>query len=139
MYIKCFETLPDEARKIRNEVFVAEQGFVYEFDEIDDKAIHFVLYTSSDIPVATCRVFEGDEVNLFVLGRLAVLKEYRGNGYGKMIVFEAEKHIKNIGGRFLMLHSQCRIKDFYKKIGYTEFGDIEYEEDCPHVWMKKTI
>lgn len=139
MYIKSFETLPFESRKIRTDVFVSEQGFIYEFDEIDNTAIHFVLYTDDDIPVATCRIFSGNESDTFILGRLAVLRNYRGNGYGKMIVTQAEKYLKKIGGNCLMLHSQCRIKSFYEKMGYVEFGDIEYEEDCPHIWMKKTL
>ncbi len=139
MYIKIYNLIPDAAREIRTEVFVVEQGFIYEFDEIDNQATHFVLYNESDIPVGTCRVFKGDEPNIYILGRLAVLKIYRYNGYGKMIVEEAEKYVKSICGECLMLHSQCSKKDFYKNLGYIEFGDVEYEEDCPHIWMKKYL
>jgi len=137
MYIRTYNVIPDEARRIRNEVFIKEQGFVYEYDDIDKTATHFVLFADSDIPVATCRVFTKD--GSYILGRLAVLKEYREKHYGSEILKEAENHVKNIGGECLMLHSQCRITDFYKKLGYIEFGEIEYEEDCPHIWMKKTV
>ena len=35
MEIKIYEQIPEAARKIREEVFVREQGFEYEFDDID--------------------------------------------------------------------------------------------------------
>ena len=34
-----------DARLIRQQVFVEEQGFVNEFDDIDAKAYHAVIYT----------------------------------------------------------------------------------------------
>ena len=36
--------LSQDARIIRQEVFVEEQGFHHEFDEIDSRAWHLVLY-----------------------------------------------------------------------------------------------
>ena len=36
-------TLPAEARKLREDVFIHEQGFENEFDEIDQSA-HHVIY-----------------------------------------------------------------------------------------------
>ena len=36
--------LPEEAKKIRLEVFVKEQGFEEEFDSVDDTAAHIVLF-----------------------------------------------------------------------------------------------
>ena len=35
-----------DARLIRQQVFVEEQGFVNEFDDIDHEAYHCLLYTS---------------------------------------------------------------------------------------------
>ena len=28
---------------------------------------------------------------------------------------------------------------FYEKQGYLPYGEIELEEDCPHIWMRKII
>lgn len=44
MYINTYEHLPIEAQKIREIVFMEEQGFHNEFDEIDSYATHLVLY-----------------------------------------------------------------------------------------------
>ena len=84
-------------------------------------------------------MFFSNERNTYLLGRLAVVRDSRGKNIGRMIVEAAEKHIKENGGNELQLHAQCRITAFYEKIGFSPFGDIEYEEDCPHIWMKKEI
>ena len=44
MEIKIYNQLPDEAKEIRLEVFVKEQGFEEEFDDIDETAAHIVLF-----------------------------------------------------------------------------------------------
>lgn len=139
MYIKLYNGLPQEAHEIRNEVFIVEQGFENEYDSIDDTAAHIVMFTDDSLPVATCRVFWSDKMSSYVLGRLAVLKEYRGRGIGSFVVTEAENYVRLMGGQMLMLHSQCRSTQFYKELGYEEFGGIEYEEECPHIWMKKLL
>lgn len=44
MEIRVYDELPEEASRIRREVFVEEQGFMEEFDEIDGWANHLVLF-----------------------------------------------------------------------------------------------
>ncbi len=139
MQAKIYNGLPQEAREIRNEVFILEQGFENEYDSTDEAAAHIVMFNEENISVATCRVFWSDEMNSYVLGRLAVLKEHRGKNIGASVVDEALNYVKKMGGKELMLHSQCRSTGFYHKLGFTQFGDIEYEEDCPHIWMKKSL
>ena len=50
--------LSDAAKMIREEVFMREQGFRHEFDEIDAKAVCLVLYEESK-PMACGRYFPG--------------------------------------------------------------------------------
>ena len=138
MKIKVYKQLTEDAKNIRKKVFMEEQGFVNEFDEIDYSAIHIVLYDGT-IPVATCRVFKGEEDNTYILGRLAVMKEYRGRSIGKKMLEEAEKVVAGNGGEFIKLHAQCRAKDFYAISGYMEYGNVEEDEGCPHIWMRKKI
>ena len=138
MKIKVYNSLPKEAMDIRIKVFVDEQGFVDEIDDIDSIATHIVMY-DTDLPIATCRIFESDDRNVYTLGRLAVIKEYRGKGIGAKMIEEAEKTVREKGGTSVVLHSQCRAKEFYKNCGYAEYGEIEYEENCLHIWMRKNI
>ena len=49
-------------------------------------------------------------------------KEYRSKHLGAKIVNEAEKIIKEKGGREIRLHSQVQAMPFYQKQGYAPFG-----------------
>lgn len=55
MIVKEYDYLPEDAIKIRNEVFVKEQGFNNEFDDIDNIAKHLLVYENEQ-PVSTCRI-----------------------------------------------------------------------------------
>ena len=137
MDIKVFYQLPDDAANIRVDVFVDEQGFCEEFDSDDINAIHFVGYIDGKA-VATSRVLTlGD--GKYLIGRIAVVKLFRGKGLGSLIVNAAEEHIKSIGGKSILIHSQMRAAGFYEKIGYTKTGDYDEEEGCPHCMMVKQI
>lgn len=138
MKAKIYKSLPIEAKRIREEVFIKEQGFIREYDEIDDIATHIVVFDGNE-PIATCRVFESRDHESYTLGRLAVKKEYRGKGVGSGVVAEAERYVAGLGIKNMILHSQLTAKDFYQRLGFSEYGEVEYEEDCPHIWMKKEL
>lgn len=130
--------MAEDAKMIRQRVFMQEQGFVDEFDDTDLQATQIVLHDEGK-PIATCRIFPGNERNAFILGRLAVLKEYRGKNIGAQMLKEAQKAVAKKGGTSISLHAQCRIQKFYEKYGYTVFGEVGEEEGCPHIWMKKQV
>ncbi len=138
MNISTYNTLTDDAKEIRKIVFMEEQGFQDEYDEIDTISTHFVLF-DKELPVATCRVFFDKEKNAYTLGRLAVIQKYRGNNIGSILVKETEKYVIAKGGTEIVLHAQCRASGFYTKLGFTKFGNIENEEGCPHIWMRKSL
>lgn len=125
-----------EAKLIRQTVFVDEQGFKNEFDDTDNKAYHGVL-TDNGEPVATGRLFteNGD----YHIGRIAVMKPYRGKGLGREIVSLLESKISELGGGTAVLSAQTRVKGFYESMGYTAYGDEYFDEYCPHISMKKII
>ena len=136
---ELYNFLPEEAREIRISVFVEEQGFENEFDEIDSEAVHIIIRNDDGMPVATCRIFWNNEMESHIFGRLAVVKEFRGRGIGSDVLKSALEYVKNSGGKKLMLHSQCTAIPFYEKLGFESFGEVEYEENCPHIWMKKEL
>lgn len=136
--IKVYKELADDAMLVRKKVFVQEQGFVDEFDDTDGVATHLVAYDGDD-PVGTCRIFIGDEPGVYILGRLAVTKEYRRHHLGARLVAAAEELARQNSGKYVMLHSQEQAVPFYEKQGYTVCSEMEYEEFCPHYWMKKQL
>ena len=117
-------------------MFVDEQGFKNEFDDTDNKAYHGIL-TDNGEPVSTGRLFteNGD----YHIGRIAVMKPYRGKGLGREIVSLLESKISELGGGTAVLSAQTRVKGFYESMGYTAYGDEYFDEYCPHISMKKII
>lgn len=138
MIIKCSDYLSNDAVKIRTEVFVTEQGFKVEFDEIDKKAKHIVMY-DGETPVAVCRFYGINESGLYSVGRIAVTKQYRGRGLGAEILESAENEIKKLGGTAVELSAQVQAEKFYTKQGYTPIGDTYLDEYCPHIKMSKQL
>ena len=136
VYVKKYATLPEEACYIREAVFVEEQGFAEEFDKQDLSATHFVLFVDRE-PAAVGRVFREDE--RYIIGRIAVMPQFRRMGLGSAIIHAAEEYVLEQGGHALHLHAQCRITDFYEAIGYDQYGEVEDDQGCPHIWMRKTI
>ena len=129
---------PQEARDIREDVFVREQGFDDEFDEIDSLSTHIVLFDNGTA-VGTCRFFTGDSPKDYIMGRLAVRKEWRGRKIGAALVAAAEREILSRKGKIVHLHAQVQAIPFYGKQGYISYGPTEPEQGCPHIWMKKEL
>lgn len=138
MDIKIYEkVLPDEAKYVRETVFVMEQGFKEEFDTTDNISVHLVAFDDGKA-AGTCRYYKDDE-NIFYIGRLAVLKEYRCLHVGSELLKAAQESIKAKGGKIIRLHSQWQARKFYEKQGYKTFGKADYDESCLHIWMEKKL
>ena len=138
MEIRIFDKINTDARYIRNTVFIEEQGFEREYDEIDSFATHIVIYDGTTA-LGTCRVFFDEALGCYHTGRIAVLKDYRGKGLGRELVTEAEKVAKSKGGKYIYIGGQVRVSDFYVKLGYTPYGDVYMDEGVPHIGLKKSL
>lgn len=126
----------EAAFTVRYAVFVKEQGFVDKPDDIDKTAYHAVAY-DGDKAIGCGRFFGEGEV--YHVGRIAVLPEYRGKGVGTLIMQEIENFSKGIGVRKLELSAQRRAKSFYDKLCYSAVSDEYLEEGYPHTAMAKNI
>lgn len=124
---------------IRTEVFFKEQGLIDNPDKIDEVATHLVAFYGGRA-ISTCRIFRSDDSpDMFIIGRLAVIKKFRGQGVGTQMIAAAERKVAELGGVFITLHSQYKAADFYKNLGYSVCSEIEYEQGQPHVWMIKEL
>lgn len=135
---KQFDALPPEAKLIREEVFVSEQGFQDEFDEIDQYATHLVFY-DEEIPAAVCRYYPGQNPGEYIAGRIAVRKAYRQKHLGRVIMQTLDEVIAAKGGTKISLSAQLQVKTFYEKNGYAAVGEVYLDEHCPHVHMEKRL
>ena len=120
---------------VRKKVFMEEQGFKDEFDDIDNHA-HHLLFLDDETPIATSRLFI-DENNFWHIGRVCVLKESRKNGIGAFLIKECIEKARELGkSKTVVLGAQVAAKSFYEKVGFKQYGDIFYDEGCPHIMMK---
>lgn len=124
---------------IRNIVFVGEQNCPYDIEVVpseEKEAKHFLIY-NKEIPVGTIRYREmGDRT--FKLERFAVLKEYRGKGYGKEAFLYLVKRIEEeYNPCTIYFNAQYQLFDYYKAMGFIPEGETFYEANIKHIKMVK--
>ena len=128
-----------DAAVLRRDVFMQEQGFQNEFDEADETALHLTVYVGNE-PVATARLlWLACAGKAWHIGRVAVRRPFRAQGWGALAVRKLEQQVKVRGGGTIELLAQLPAIPFYEKLGYTAFGGQEDDEGCPHRRMKKEI
>ena len=118
---------------IRETVFLKEQGFKEDYDEIDDICTHCILYV--DDQIAGCARFFVDENNHMKLGRFAILKQFRKKGYGKIIVNCITKNALELGYNQIYLSGQVTAVKFYENCGFKVISEAYLDEHCEHVDM----
>ncbi len=126
-----------DAAMIRETVFLDEQQFTVDFDDVDAYAWHGVVY-DGETPAATGRFF-ADADGVHHIGRVAVLKAYRGKGVGAYLMRQMEDFAKTKDAVQITLGAQVRAMDFYSKQGYLPYGEHFYDEYCEHINMKKNL
>lgn len=138
MVIQILDHINDDIKEIRTDVFIEEQGFEVEFDDIDDIA-KFVLLSIDGKGIGTCRFFPGEEEGDAHIGRMAVRKEYRGKHLGAKIMIAAEATIRKEGYKSCSLSAQAQARPFYETLGYAAEGEEYLDEGCPHIFMRKVF
>lgn len=128
------ENLKD-AYEIRKKVFIEEQNVPREIerDKLDVSSTHVVIY-DRDIPIATGRIIFKENSNCS-LGRIAVLREYRGKSIGKMLVNNLVKKSFELGANEIHIHAQNHAEKFYENLNFKPYGELFYEGGIPHVSM----
>lgn len=126
-------------QEIRIAVFVAEQGIALaeDIDGLDDSATH-LLAMNNGTPVGTARLLEKGATGK--IGRLAVLKAYRGQGIGAALMraalneFENRPHISEA-----RLGAQIEAVAFYEALGFTATGPEFLDAGLPHQEMVRPL
>ena len=128
-----------EVRAIRRKVFCEEQQIdeTIEIDGLDPSAIH-VLISYNNVPAATGRLLvmaEPAESEGFVIGRVAVLPQFRKKRLGDLAVRLLIRTAYNMGGQRQWVHAQLPVVGFYEKLGFIPQGEIYEEAGIPHITM----
>jgi len=117
------------------QVFVVEQKFTVaqEIDGLDEQSVHFIALDPANAPAATLRYVPATGQ----IGRVAVLKRYRGIGLGQIVMEACIRYAKEASVKELHLHSQDveKTKRFYERVGFESEGPVFEEDGMGHVNM----
>ena len=131
----------DAAYAIRCAVFVEEQGISaeLEIDDSDPIAEHVLAFVDGQC-VATARVYlDEQESSKAKIGRMAVLKGFRGQGIGTALLGEAIRAGMMQGASVFELHAQQSAAPFYTKLQFKPDGAIFDEVGIPHQRMQLVL
>ena len=130
-----YEFHTEDICSIRYEVFVGEQNVPeeLEIDGLDDEAKHVLAYVDG-VPIGTGRILIDGHI-----GRVAVLKNYRGHGIGKLIMKELIKWAHDMSLERVWLSSQWHAHSFYLDLGFVCVGDIYKEAGIDHIKMYRVL
>lgn len=117
---------------VREPVFIVEQQVdpIFEWDEIDALAIH-LLASIDNQPIGCARIIEHQKI-----GRMAVLKTFRGLGVGQALLVKAIAICQAHGSKVINLTAQTHAISFYKQAGFIETSGIYHDANIPHVDMQ---
>ena len=122
----------DTLKAIRKSVFIDEQHVPeeLEWDGRDTECTQFLL-TVDSAPVATARLTPEGQI-----GRMAVLKNFRGKGFGSRLLATVIEQAKHAGHKQVFLHAQVSVIEFYQRHGFTACGDVFIDAGIEHRSMK---
>ena len=125
-----------EARRIRELVFVREQGvpLKLEWDEQDPRCDHALAYAADNAAVGTGRLLPDGYI-----GRMAVLKEWRGNGVGALLLLALIEQARQRRHARVRLNAQTYAAGFYRRYGFEVSGPEFMEAGIPHVPMQRDL
>ena len=123
------------AAPIRFTVFVEEQGVPrdIELDEHDAFSLHAIVF-DQEKPVATGRLLPDGHI-----GRMAVLKDWRGRGIGALMLKTLIQRAKERGDAEVALSAQVQAVPFYRAHGFRAVGDVYEEAGIAHQAMVRAL
>ena len=130
--IKPWQEAQIDAYFVRKSVFIQEQGVpeAIELDEFDAQAQHALAYRESQC-VGTGRLVTLNSKEGRI-GRMAVLKNNRGQGIGRQLLQTLILLGKDQDLTTLVLHAQLDAISFYEQFGFVAIGKIYDEAGIAH-------
>lgn len=121
---------------IRMKVFVEEQHvpLELEWDGEDERCEHALAYSPDQTPVGTGRLLPDGRI-----GRLAVLRDWRGQGAGSALLEYFLELARRKGLTAVKLHAQARATAFYARHGFEAHGEEFMDAGIPHIEMSRSL
>ena len=128
-----------ELAQIRTQVFMEEQqvSAADEWDGLDASATHFLVQQDKNaIGCARLLVETQAGKRLLHIGRVAILKPWRGQGIGHQLMQHIIQHCQQrYPGTYIYLHAQCERKNFYQVLGFKADSEEFMDAGIPHIAM----
>jgi predicted GNAT family N-acyltransferase len=132
--IMQWDEAKDLAYPIRFTVFVHEQGVPEELElDADDAMAWHAVVLDHGKAIATGRLLRNGKI-----GRLAVLKEYRGLGLGSELLKTLVSYGRQEEIKQFFLHAQTTAIGFYERHGFNAIGLPFEEAGIDHIKMLLT-
>jgi predicted GNAT family N-acyltransferase len=131
-----WDELGPQARRIRFEVFVVEQGVPpeLEIDSMDPDSVHAVASRPPGPIVGTGRLLPDGHI-----GRIAVAREARGQGVGAALLLNLMEAARERGHLEVELFSQVHAQPFYERFGFVAVGPHFDDAGIAHVPMRARL
>ena len=125
-----------DLRSVREPVFVVEQQVPLEeeWDELDPRCRHVIARDSEHKPIGTGRLTPEHKI-----GRMAVLRQWRGKGVGEALLVALIEEARAQGLRAVSLNAQVGALGFYEKFGFQPYGERFQEAGIEHLAMKLVL
>ena len=132
--------MQNPAQAVRTAVFVLEQGIAPEdeWDADDATALHAVLFDVNGQALGNARLLQ-PSATVAKVGRMAVLKEARGNGYGARLLQALIRCARQRRHKEIRLSAQRKAESFYAAHGFVAVGEPFDEVGIPHMEMRLSL
>jgi predicted GNAT family N-acyltransferase len=123
-------------RAVREAVFIVEQAIPasLEWDDADGECLHALAEDRAARPIGCARLLGDGSI-----GRVAVLKPWRGRGVGEALMRALIDAARAAGHPRVQLHAQVHACGFYARLGFAAVGEDYEEAGIPHRTMAKTL
>ncbi|AIF42354.1 GNAT family N-acetyltransferase [Virgibacillus sp. SK37] len=139
--LKGFSDLTNEdlyaLMKARVDIFVVEQECVYpELDDYDQQSMHYFLKINDQIAAYVRILPANTKYKEVSIGRVLVVKKFRGNGYATQIIQKAIDYInKEWKERKIKIQAQAHLRNFYGQLGFKKISEVYLDDNIPHIDM----
>ena len=129
-------TTESAIRAIRETVFIHEQGVPVEleWDGLDSSCAHVLAWNDRGEAIGTARMQRNGTI-----GRMAVLKYWRGRGVGRDLLQTLLDLAVRQGLPRVTLSAQIHALGFYERAGFHVVGEPFMDADIPHRKMAREL
>lgn len=126
----------EDLQSVRETVFVHEQRVpaALERDALDPQCVHVIARDEGGNAIGTGRLTPDHRI-----GRMAVLRDWRGRGVGDALLLALMEQARERGWREVALNAQASAIGFYARHGFLPHGERFMEAGIEHLAMRRVL